>query len=882
MNNCFIYSSKINSTELLRTLSLYGNNVFNTRVLNLNDLLDESNIKLGFPISNSVLSNQEIEDLVLSFFINEIKLKNVSYQDIKHFITTLNNVRLNIVESDEKEVLNKICQNHTDNESLQLLNQYFELYLSHLGDDLDLISFAHKLIDYVNKNKIKVFDEIYYFKDDYISLLEKEVLKSLAKNVIEIPVLDLFEAGINNTEIKNMNPRYGVRNEVAHVIKDILENKYPLDECEIVLLSKSSYTNELYNFKNEFDLKMTFECGLPINLTDAFKLYKSIRKLESNSFYDVNGYLSLFSSESLDLEKLGVKHPIQVAQILGRMKICFDKQINDNYLDKFLGLKNDHFEEFELFMEKIDRTIKFDLENCVNEIVHVISEFSKGIAYVIKNFTKQNGNDEKLFNAGVDFIVSTLEKAENGGIPGEIKESFLTTIDNKYVCHEVFKDDSIHVTSVNNALSTIRKHVYILGMNSAHFPGSLTEDFLFSDNLYEELTGIPEITEKSLNNLNDYLKSVIHTNLALGSSLNLSYNCQEINEVRELNPCSVFLDYAEAFFKEGNEKLRNEKKEGDCLSNLKRDCSYYDDNLSKLKQVSDIAVNNDDIKYQDSGIKQIHSNGINQKNISYLDESYSPSTLPKFLKCPLRFYLDNIVGADNTITYDPLRPMSGNRFGDLLHYVMEHFVKYTPNASKDEIVKYASDLFDMYTSIDRSIGDDNLEKKPFINSCENAYAFLKTNFALPGSQTELEVGYKQEKSISKIGNIHFRGSIDLVTKDQNGEYVVIDYKTGQHIEHEEDDPETCIQGLIYAQLYEIIYRKPISKLMFFYTRLNKVVVYNKPCDESARKLLLEKVALFENALTKLEFPIANTEEQEEVCKYCKYMNICKKENKEEE
>lgn len=871
LTNRLFYSSKINSTELLRSLSLFDVDTFNVRIFAFNDLLDAVNSRLGYIVKNRVLSNSEIEERVLSFFLKKVKLDNPSYLDVKHFLQTTNNIRLQITESNELDKINSIVEANKDIKSLNLLRDFIVSYFDNLGDDIDQIMLAHKLIDYLkNNNSKKLFTKITYFKEDDLLPLEKELLNVIAEEVNETSVLDLFGSRREKKSLKSINPRYGTRNEVAHVIKDIISNKYPLDECQIVLINKPVYTNELFKFMLNYDLKMTFEGGLPINLSDAYKLYTTINNLEKKYFYDVNGYLNLFSSESLDLEKLGVKHKEQVAQLLGRMKIKFEKDKNDGYLQEFNFVKDNYPEEFKLILEKIDRQIAWNLDENLNEVYHVIDELSQGKAYFVEEYTKQNIPNDDFHQKAVEFIAGAIECALSDKVPEPLKKSYLASIDAKYLNNRLFKDDAIHVTTIQKALSSFRKHTYIIGLNSAFYPGSLTEDFLFSDDLYEQLTNVKNITEDNLNKKNDYLKTVIETYLSLGIDLSLSYNCQEIKEVRELNPCSVLLDYATEFF-----------GDPEALNKLKEKCSYYDDGLSPLSGAANIAIKNNSILEKQLETKQIKSDGTNNKGESLLEASYSPSTLPKFLKCPLRFYLDNIVGADTEINYDNLRPMSGNRFGDLLHYVMEHFIKDIPNASLDEVKKYGKLLYELYIKIDRSIGDDYLEQKPFLDSVEHAYNYLTKNYIVKGSLTELNVGYFQEKEKSKIGNIHFRGSIDLVTKDKNGNCVVLDYKTGSHIEHEENDIDTCIQGLIYSNLFKQIYGKEIIKLVFYYTRFDKMVAFDNPCCDEVRKDLEEKVALFEQALKDLQFPIATKEMQEEACNYCKYMNICHKDEKEE-
>lgn len=858
MKKTFVYSNNINSTELLRSLSLNGSDYLGLEIFKFSNLVEDINIRLGYPIKNTLLDNDEIEKRVISFFLDDVHLPSISYQDIKHFQSTFNSIRMKIV-GNEHEELNKIISNHKDIKSLTYLNEFSSSYFNVLGDDFDQIMLAHKFIEHASSKGIKLYDQVLVFDEFKLEPLEEQLLYAVSKEIKHTSVIDLFNDVHEQSEISSIMPRYGIRNEVAHVIKDIFEHNYPQDDCLIVLINSSSYTNELYKFQLEYGLKMTYECGLPLNITDAYKLYKTIQKLEKKCFFDVNGYLNLFASESLDIEKLGVLHPVQVSQIIGRMKICFDKSKNDEYLSKFNFLRNEENEIFNLFLEKIDRTIVFDEETILNEVIHVIEELSKGVAYFIRTYTKDSFNNDVLFDESRELIASTIEYADEN-IPEILKDSYLSQIDSKSICHNVFSDDAIHVTNINQALSTFRKHTYILGLNSANYPGSLTEDFLFSDNLYEELCGIKEITENNINFKNKYLKKVIDTYLLLGADLKLSYNAQEIKEVRELNPCSVLLDYENEYHRENDEKL----------SDVVKRCSYYDDGLSSLTSIVDIGIKNKKIKHEDLQVEQ-----KKYDTIDLLTKYYSPSTLPKFLNCPLRFYLDNIACIDNTIIYDPLRPITGNRFGDLLHFVMEKYVKDFRNASLKEILEFGEKVYSLYTSFDRSIGDDNLEKKSFLQSVENTYNFLN-DFDTTSSYTELKVGYGKLKEKSKIGNIYIRGSIDLVTQDKDGNYIIVDYKTGNSIEHIQDDPATCIQGLIYAQLFEKIHGKTPIKLIFFYTKFNKAITFDNPCSDEAKMLLLEKFNLFEEALKSLHFDIASKDTFKEACKYCKYENICKK------
>ena len=187
-----IYSNKINQTEILRSLSGHGKNSFDLRILSLNELLESVNNKLCFKYQDNVLSKKEIEERILTCFIDKIELNPVSYQDICHFISTLNDVRKQIADIDE---LNKFISVFSPlfkkDKSLSLLNNFYHLYLDSLSGDHDEILATREIMKLTKDNK--VYDSIYYFKEDDIAPLEKALLNTVANVVKEISILSLYD-----------------------------------------------------------------------------------------------------------------------------------------------------------------------------------------------------------------------------------------------------------------------------------------------------------------------------------------------------------------------------------------------------------------------------------------------------------------------------------------------------------------------------------------------------------------------------------------------------------------------------------------------------------------------------------------------------------------
>jgi len=878
MEEKLFYSHCINENDLIKSLALNGNDNISYRVFNLNKLTEDATIKSGFIETKNIISKHSLELLSMNVLFNDISIESPKYKDVVHFLNTMNEVRHCILNSSEEEEIDNIVNKHKDNKALLMFKVFISNYFEYISNSsfTDEFKLAHLLID----QNIKIYKEIFYFQEDVLSPLEFKLLSTIAEKVTLISLKDLYQNKQNRTKISSITPGYGIRNEVAHAIKDIINNGYCLDECQIVLINPSKYTNELYKYNKNNNFKISFGTGLPFLLTDAYNLLLAITKLENEYFFDVNGYLSLFNCESLDLEKLNITHPIQVAQLLGRMKICFDKEINDIYYKRFLDIKENHESEFKTFIEKIDRTITFNENKIFEELKGVIDVLSLGISNFIKKYTKNTLHDEKLFKSSLDFISNYLNPIDDGLIPLKFQKSYLESILESYICNETFNEGSIYVLPLIKAFSSIRKHVYILGMNSSIFPGSLSEDFLISDKIYEELSLIKNISKKKIEDKNTYLKNLIETYLNLGVDLHLSFNGQDFNDVRELNPCSVLLDYAEDYFKEENKKLKEQGDKDDALTKLRKNCSYYDDDLSSLNQSVKFFMENKDYDHKDlEAFQQETRLDKDYKGRTLLDKVYSPSSLPSFYKCPLKFYLNNIERADKMIQYDPLRPFAGPRFGDILHFVMETFIKKMPNATLNELLDEANNIYDLYTSIDRSISDNDLDKNQLLHSVENCYKYLTKNFVIEGSLAEHKIGKDEEElNVSEINGIHFAGEIDLITKTKEGLSVILDYKTASDIEHIDNDIESCIQGLIYSQLYEKISNKKIDKIIFFYTKFGKPIIFENPCSETNKNEVFDKISVFKNALLKKRFEMASIEEIEkgDVCKYCHFANICKK------
>ena len=137
-----------------------------------------------------------------------------------------------------------------------------------------------------------------------------------------------------------------------------------------------------------------------------------------------------------------------------------------------------------------------------------------------------------------------------------------------------------------------------------------------------------------------------------------------------------------------------------------------------------------------------------------------------------------------------------------------------------------------------------------------------------------EVVLKEEDlhAVHETG-IKLHGYPDRVERLEDGSCWIVDFKTGYNITHITNDPDTCLQGIIYAYLME---KKEysVSGGEFRYFRKEDSVTFRY--SEELKNSLYEKLTEFKTALENGDFPPVPKEKQADACKYCKYGLICVK------
>ena len=229
----------------------------------------------------------------------------------------------------------------------------------------------------------------------------------------------------------------------------------------------------------------------------------------------------------------------------------------------------------------------------------------------------------------------------------------------------------------------------------------------------------------------------------------------------------------------------------------------------------------------------------------------SKSKVNTYLKCPLEFKFQYI----DEIEVEPNKYMA---LGSDVHLIAEKFTdKFGDELDNvdisNELIKIAYD--ENIGNIDEHI--DNL-------SLFFKRAFVENDFKLHSFEDYL----LDEEN-------RFSGICDIILEDENGDLVVIDYKTSKSSSFSKYRLELCY----YKLLVENVYKKDVSSVGVFFTKNGRLRLLDVCNDENKRKYLNQNE--IDDAITTLHkvreginneiFPAR----KQFLCKYCTYRHICK-------
>ncbi len=162
--------------------------------------------------------------------------------------------------------------------------------------------------------------------------------------------------------------------------------------------------------------------------------------------------------------------------------------------------------------------------------------------------------------------------------------------------------------------------------------------------------------------------------------------------------------------------------------------------------------------------------------------SLSASDLGLYLTCPLKYKFARVFGI-------PQEPTINQRFGILIHNVLERFHKEGDDQASEEGLRRLMSLFEAgWRRTGFGSSDDELQFRDRAREAMRLYWERER-------ESDGEPVWLERKFDIRIGEHHVRGRVDRVDRLPGGDYELIDYKTGER--KSEAELESDLQLALY-------------------------------------------------------------------------------------
>jgi DNA helicase-2/ATP-dependent DNA helicase PcrA len=233
--------------------------------------------------------------------------------------------------------------------------------------------------------------------------------------------------------------------------------------------------------------------------------------------------------------------------------------------------------------------------------------------------------------------------------------------------------------------------------------------------------------------------------------------------------------------------------------------------------------------------------------------SLSASDLDLYLTCPLKYKFARVFGI-------PQEPTINQRFGILIHNVLERFHKEEAGPGEDGLTRLTDLLEAGWRRSGFGDSDDELQYRDRAREAMRLYWESE-------SESEGEPVWLERKFDFQIGPHHVRGRVDRVDRLPGGEYELIDYKTGER--KSEADLESDLQLALYRLAAREAWDIEAGIGSYYYVLdAEKVAAPTKPDDAERVERTVLQVA--EGALGQDFEPRPSAK----VCSWCDYRLIC--------
>lgn len=864
-----VLCSNINESEKLKSLAIFNEDTFDLHYMSTLEvakyLLNLSGISL-----NQIFIKDDELSAALYTHIKEIDyFKDLSYNDILALIKSINRLRHFILENERDEINTKLALNPTFKKKNEAVIEVYNLMMEYLSesnliDEVGIIRFALE--------NTKVFPNIKFIIYVNSSLdftcpsIDKALIDKASGKVVHQTVI-----ASKKINIKKYTKAFGQTNEIEIILNFIYENKIPFDQCLIASAETSNYSNILKNYRDLLNFPLTIGVGTNINETNPGKLFMSC-----NNFLDSNFHASYLNNiiynDAFDLElfKEDIKFDEESIKELNTQLeypylISFDsiiKTVGDLRITFQYDVNNEKLEDYKKALGKFVESTPNDIsiKRRILELGYVkaiFDIFDNGFPKFVLRYSKvidKKDEDalEKLnrlfkfayvYDISVDDIVKT-EKVQE-------------------IAREPLKEGSLYFTSIANASSCLRPYLFIVGLSSNNFPGSLKEDPMIIDKDYKAF-GVNE-SESSYKQIKDN-KNAFFNLLYEANKYNinvyLSYAHYNSETLKPQNASSVIFD---AYNLENNNSKTIADLENEFKNNNPKFVSideFYKFNLLPTSKIGNKLAKGESLDISEEAMPSL------DKEINVYQrggrKGFSASAINNFVNCEYLFFLANVLRIPEPEKIDIFELIPPNAYGTLAHSLLEHLDK-SKVKTKEEFAVIAKEIIEDYFML---CPTDNIPLKAkledeFVKMMVNAYEMDKGDRSV---LKEEDNGCLHNKS-----NLLIHGLPDSVV-ERGGKLWIIDYKTYNTLRHDPKDPLTMLQCVVYAYVLKTLGYE-VGGFEYWYLKQKKII----RSDDNGLTMDDYYHALDEVMLRMLDaFETGNFKPSDDAnkCNKCYYKDIC--------
>ena len=881
--------------ELTKSLAMHGINCINLRICGAGELARMALMRSGVPIPEDFVSIREETTLIAEAAKGEAYFEKATYSDLQELAGAIRRMRSLAADNEAGTVESALNKGIFTDKNSALISVY-KKYMQLLSDG--------KLTDHVSLIRKAITDcapidaDFNTLKEYPLTPLERSLLNKLSGGSFtetDLPSLfgadasspspnasspsdDPSRAGTSKLSINSFKNCYGAPNEVETILTDIYSSDKNLDKCTVAVTDTGTYAQLFFDYALLYDMPISFGCGIPIINSNPAKLLVLYYQWMTGGFFGPMALNAILSSKAFDRAKLDELYPEPDENFswrtyydaLSGLKLTNDPAINSKRIADF---KQAVDEEESLADPDDEKACKKVLKKklCIPYLEILSKELSmppEDFIYKYAYIRKGSETNARLLLMQLDMaslqaIYEELKVMRASGIEQATEDMILNVL-KLGVAGGRSEEGKLYVTGIDGALSSVRENLYIAGLSASKYPGSPRENYLLLDEdikLFgpeaEYLTSDERIGMKR-----ERLMTLARLAAGLGSTINVSYAGLNVSELKRDNASSLVYElFREAYgtgatSKELEEHIEKVDYFAPAISVTRKVGEAYNEGKTVLPKPPADIPDTPELTWN-------------------LDKEYSPSALETFFNCPRAFMLQNILGIEQPDEDKPFEVIAANETGTMAHSLMEELAN--SNMTLDEFLKLSGEYFDRFIMQHPPLVTQEAEpeREAFLDMMETAY----------NQDPHREVAMTEEKIHGALDcGVKISGILDRLEKNDDGSYLVVDFKSGRSIIHVQDDIDTCMQIVMYAYILEQMGYK-ISGGEYRYIRQNEIVTCRY--DDDMKKALDEKLAIFKEYMEESYFPVSEyalngTGDTSDPCKYCKYGLICGKTTEAEE